>query len=491
MIPRTPSIRRKLRAITMASCTVALFMAGVGFMVYDHTSHCRSISGRLETLAGVLADQSIAAVSFGDHKAAVEILQRLSAEPFITSARIYDHLWNPFADYARRDAGDAAEPRRPAGTGTVVGIGRAETFQDIRYGAEHLGAIYLRYDAKVLERRLWLNAGIVASVLVVSLLVAFIMVSKLEGAVVNPILHLAQTVKTISERKDYSIRASGTSRDETGLLIEGFNEMLSQIQARDAQLEAARANLEKRVEERTRELRLKEEQLVQAQKMEAVGRLAGGVAHDFNNMLTAILGYGDLAMANPSLDEQTRGYIEEIRKAGSRAKSLTAGLLAFSRRQVLKPEVIDLKALVNETGGMLRRLLGENITLVMDHDPSPAYVKADPTQIQQVILNLALNAKDAMPEGGRLTIRTANVTLREQVAWRDETIPPGAYVVLSVVDTGPGLSPEALSHIFEPFFTTKPKGQGTGLGLSIAYGIVKQSGGIGGRRVHDLPAAGF
>ena len=225
------------------------------------------------------------------------------------------------------------------------------------------------------------------------------------------------------------------------------------------------------------ERRRLEIQLRQSQKMEAVGRLAGGVAHDFNNLLTTILGYSTLLLQrHESADEPDRRLVE-IKRAAERAAGLTRQLLAFSRRQVVEPRVSDLNRVVAEIEEMLRRLIGEDIDLVFTPAPAPAMVKADPGQLEQVLMNLAVNARDAMPRGGRLSVEIAVVELREPLEQGDITLRPGPCVTLSVRDTGCGMEPETLARIFEPFFTSKDFGQGTGLGLAIVYGIVQQSGG--------------
>ncbi len=220
-----------------------------------------------------------------------------------------------------------------------------------------------------------------------------------------------------------------------------------------------------------------EEQLRQAQKMEAVGMLAGGIAHDFNNLLTIITGYSQLLLGNIPQTDSNRTAVEQIMKAGDRAAALTRQLLAFSRRQVLQPKILDLNVLVSGLAVMLRRLIGEDIDLRLVMGPELGRVSADPGQVEQVIMNLALNARDAMPQGGMLTIQTANTELEEGYGGTHLAVRPGAYVMLSVTDTGHGMDAETQSRIFEPFFTTKGQGQGTGLGLSTVFGIVKQSGG--------------
>jgi signal transduction histidine kinase/FixJ family two-component response regulator len=223
-------------------------------------------------------------------------------------------------------------------------------------------------------------------------------------------------------------------------------------------------------------LRTSEEQLRQSQKLEAIGQLAGGVAHDFNNLLTVIGGYSSILLGRISEDSPHRVAVEEIKKASERASALTRQLLAFSRKQILQPKLLDLNGVIADLEKMVRRLISEDIVLFILTDPLLGKVKADPGQVEQVLLNLIVNARDAMPQGGKLTIETANRFLSEEYALR-HAASAGRYVMLAVSDSGCGMDAEVKEHIFEPFFTTKGAGKGTGLGLSTVYGIVKQSGG--------------
>ena len=285
----------------------------------------------------------------------------------------------------------------------------------------------------------------------------------------RPLATLVAGVRAL-EGGDFSYPLEKTGGDEVAEVTGAFDRM--------------RVTLQKTQEEQ----RLLEERLRQAHKMEAVGRLAGGVAHDFNNLLTIIRGHGDLLLDRNDVDGPLRHSVDQIHKAAGRAVSMTRQLLAFSRMQVLQPRVLDLNAVVMEMGKMLPRLIGEHIEYTFVPGPKVALLKADPGQIEQVVMNLAVNARDAMSNGGTLTVRTQNVVMSDDDVRERPPMPPGSYVLLTVRDSGHGMSKETLTRIFEPFFTTKEVGKGTGLGLATVYGVIKQSGGF--IWVESVPGSG-
>jgi len=265
-------------------------------------------------------------------------------------------------------------------------------------------------------------------------------------------------------------------RDEVRVRHRDGTWRLVQVETRNLLHDPAVQGVVVTVRDVTEQRRL-EEQYFQSQKLESVGRLAGGIAHDFNNLLIGILGYAELLeegmrAGRPSLED-----LGEIRKAGERARDLTAQLLAVAPRQLSEPRVVELNGVLQDSEKLLRRVLGEDIDLSVQLEPRPWKVKVDPTSMQQVVLNLVVNARDAMPRGGKLTIETANVELGELYALGHQGVRPGPYVLLAISDSGQGMSPEVQAHAFEPFFTTKAPGTGTGLGLATVYGIVQQAGG--------------
>ena len=492
------SLQGKLIAIIMGVSTGALLLAGLLILVADFYESRAVLVQDMTIEAKVLAANSTAALAFDDRQAATEVLGHLSVAPQIQVAAIYDHDGRLFASYLGSEATPSLVPSRPDSTETRLGFDLLAVVEPVYLNGARIGTVYVRTDLRTLYRQLWTALAGIALVTGLALLAAFVAASRLQRYVSTPVLALAQVAKEVSEQRDYSIRASHLTQDEVGTLVDAFNSMLDQIQQRDRQLEAHRTHLQEEVEARTIELtqanarlqgeidqrnrteealRQSQEQLFRSQKMEAIGNLTGGIAHEFNNLLQIINGFSEVLLLQLSPLDPAREDLEEIIKAGNRGASLTSQLLAFSRRQANQPKVLDLNGFVSNMGGVFQRLLGENIELAINLDPTAGKVMADRGQLEQVIINLVINARDAMPHGGRLTFATANVEFDEQAAPRLATGRPGSFVMLAVGDTGTGMDEATKARLFEPFFTTKPQGQGTGLGLSTVYGIVQQSHG--------------
>ena len=300
---------------------------------------------------------------------------------------------------------------------------------------------------------------ILLSLGLISVVAGGVLVFLISHTFTKPLSNLVAGVHAL-EDGNYNYPLAKNGGDEVGEVTGAFDRMRTNLRNTLAE--------QKQLEDKFR----------QSQKMEAVGRLAGGVAHDFNNLLTVIRGNGDLLIDRGCSDPLQQKYVEQIQKAADRAVAMTRQLLAFSRMQVLQPRVLDLNATISEMNKMIPRLIGEHIEFNFTATPNIATVLADPGQIEQVFLNLAVNARDAMPNGGKLTVRTINAVIDEAEARKRPPMPPGAYVLLEVSDTGHGMDPETKARIFEPFFTTKEVGKGTGLGLATVYGIVKQTGGF-------------
>jgi two-component system cell cycle sensor histidine kinase/response regulator CckA len=594
------SIKGKLIAVTFLSTGATLLLVAIAFAFYAVHTYRQTLVRQLTTQAEIIGFNSESALVFRDEKSASETLAALRAEPQIAFAGIYTPDGRPFATYVRAErAGKATIPE--SAVGPVAGLqlsGDSLVLTRLIGPAERpLGTVRLRADLTELREKMIQYGGIAALVFLVSLVAAVGIGSALQKTVSEPVLDLVRTARTVTLEKNYGVRVTVRHHDELGVLGEAFNEMLGQIQRRDAELVHTARTLATEVLERKRadealgaseeryrllfetnpqamwvfdeetlaflavneaawshygysrdeflgmtirdirpeedvapllallekegrgqqssgvwrhrkkdgtlidveilshpivfdgraaqlvlsvdvtERRHLEEQLRQSQKMEAVGQLAGGIAHDFNNLLTVIIGNVEIQQSMIEAASPLAEPIDEVRKAADRAAALTRQLLAFSRRQVLEPKVLDINALITNLEKMLRRLISEDVKLIAVLDPSIGSMLADAGQLEQIIVNLSVNARDAMPDGGTLTIETANVELDEQYAREHLTVRPGPYVMIAVTDTGNGMGPETQSRIFEPFFTTKGPGKGTGLGLATVYGIVKQSGG--------------
>jgi PAS domain S-box-containing protein len=620
-------INRKLTAIIMATCLSVLVVAAAAFVINDLISLRQAMVKDLSAMAEVIGINSTAALTFQDKKSAEGTLQALSVKSSILFAVIITNDEKIFAQYARDNLYPSKLPFIDPNAALAV-LGNCLNQPSIRtkgycfcqkhvlvirpivLDGEVIGKICLAADLEELYTPLKQNAGIAGLIILASSLLAYLLASVLQRLISKPILQLAQTMKVVSQDKDYSIQAPKLSEDELGILIDGFNEMLVQIRNRDDELAEHRNILEEKVAMRTEELanaqafltasikqttagimiaeppqlkirlvneaaadilnqsqesqtqisvdniramtwsncypngsrykfneiplvqatikgktianeemrivrqdgterwilvnaspirnaegdiiagiavfsditerqKVEEEkfrlevQLQQSQKLEAMGTLAGGVAHDFNNLLQAIQGYTQLLLLEKNSDDLEYDHLQEIEKASQRGAELVQRLLSFSRRLESELRPVDLNQEIMQVGKILERTIPRMIEIEFHLAANLKPIKADPVQLEQVILNLGLNARDAMPDGGKLFFKTENMTLDNQFCKNHPEIKPGDYALLSVADTGQGMNKEVLCHIFEPFYSTKEVGKGTGLGLSMVYGIVK------------------
>jgi signal transduction histidine kinase/DNA-binding response OmpR family regulator/HAMP domain-containing protein len=618
---RGTSIKARLLRTGLLTAATALITAVLVMSIRDFVFFRTALLRNLAVEAMIVGANSTAALTFENPKDAEETLGALRNSPNIVFARISDKDGAVFAEY-RRD-GKAAVPLLPPDLrtdGHVFSADRVSLSRPIVIENEFLGTIVIQSDLAEFYHRLLVVNGSAVLIIAITLTIAALLLSKWRHSITDPLQALTVLTQTVSQEKNYSVRAELPRLDELGTLAAGFNDMLAQLQKRDAELAMHHKHLEGLVTKRTTELartnaslqlelserervqgalqqseeqyrrmsqefhalldaipdsltlqspemevlwanagaargmhrpleqvvgrcchelwhdratpckncpvrrsfdtgepesgsfttadertwdvrtvplkdqhgavtrvievarditvqRRLEEQLLQSQKIEAVGRLAGGVAHDFNNLTAIVLGYGEMLLKQLPPESPSRKSVEQIVAAGKRSAKLTRQLLAFSRRQLLQPAVLDLNDLLRDLKKMLGRLIGEDVEIELVLAADLGRVTADPGQIEQVVMNLVLNARDAMSRGGKLTLETANVEFDHECALGQASVLPGSYAMLAVTDTGSGMDKPTMARLFEPFFTTKEKGKGTGLGLATAYGIVKQSGG--------------
>ena len=420
----------RLMPVVAVTAAVALVLAGLLMAYYNERSYQEQKVKDVGIRAEILASSVAAALAFDDRDAAQEYLSALAADPELLIAAVYAQDGSLFASYARsRRQPPASAPAEEA----VFENAQVAVAIQVRQGRSAvLGTVYLRAVTEPFERRLARYVGIALLVIMAALVVIVL------GAA-----HAAVT------------RANLELQDRAMALAEANRQLQAQIEQREKAEEALR----------------------QSQKMEAIGHLTGGIAHDFNNILQIITGNLDLVTAAVRDNDRASQRLQNALLAAERAARLTQQLLAFARRQPLQPQVLNAGRRMSEVADLLRRTLRGNIEVECVGAGGLWNVQADFAQLENAILNLALNARDAMPEGGKLTIETANVFLDDAYASRHGDVQPGQYVMIAVTDTGCGMSVEQMERAFEPFYTTKPEGQGTGLGLSQVYGFVKQSGG--------------
>ncbi|HVN95598.1 MAG TPA: ATP-binding protein [Syntrophorhabdaceae bacterium] len=613
---RNIPIKKKLILLCVLTTASGLFLAGIVFIVNEVFSSKAVLMQELKGIADTVGKSSAGALVTHDRQGMEETLGHLNFMPHIMYAAVYDVEGRVFAHYQRGDYKPLPQAGASGEQGYHFGIRHLAIFQNIVSDEKPIGAVYMVYDLNKFYFTVFRHGVMLCAVMALSLLISYLLSSRLQKIVTEPLLELTSLMGVISKKEDYALRAVARNKDETGYLAQGFNEMLKKMQERDGELKDYRRHLEKLVEKRTEELseinrhlqqelvkresaeralresedmyrtifentgnasiiveddttislantefeklsgyslqdiekkkswieffdkayaeQMKEyhylrrinplaapkqyearfvdksgvtkdvyltvalipgtkksvlsildiddrkdleEQLRQSQKMEAIGQLAGGIAHDFNNILTTVIGYSGMLQMKMDPESPLKEYVESIMSSAERATHLTQGLLAFGRKQVLAPKIIDLNDTIRNVEKLLRRLIGEDIELVTAFNQSAVMIFADSGQLSQVLMNLAANARDAMPDGGILTIRTEIATLEGDPA-KLYNSKPRKYALLTVSDTGSGMDKDTSRKIFEPFFTTKEVGKGTGLGLSIVYGIVRQHQGL-------------
>lgn len=603
---RDVSIKQKLTIIMMMTSTVALVLAGAAFLTYELIAFRDGMITKLSALAGVIGSNSSSSLVFGDKQSAEETLGALDSEQHVTFAAIYNANGVIFATYSR-DSGTVggAIPLRGGDEGHEFHPDDVTLFREIFLDGEKVGTVFLRSDLTEMDGRLRQYAGILLTVLVCSSLVALLLSSKLQRVISAPILHLATTARVVSDLKDYSVRAVKHNKDEIGELIGGFNEMLAQIQERDAALQSAHNDLELRVLERTHALQQEvverkraeeqiheqamlideaqdailvedihhrvvfwnksaarlygwtleeirgrnahellykspqqsheeaertvlangywmgeihqvtrhganiivesrwtlltddqgnpksvlivntditqkkslEAQFLRAQRIESIGTLAGGIAHDINNVLSPILLALDV-LKRKHLDEQSQRMLQMLESSAKRGSEMVKHVLSFARGMEGEQVSLQPRYLIKEMEKMAKETFPRSISIVTDVPADLWSICGDPTQLHQVLLNLMVNARDAISGEGSITISSENIRFDEHNVKYHIDAKIGPYVLLRVEDTGVGIPPKIIEKIFDPFFTTKERGKGTGLGLSTVLAIVKSHGGF-------------
>jgi signal transduction histidine kinase len=474
----------RINVIVLATVLALGGLLGAFFVAEQERAMERDLERRFALLGASLTGSVAAAMEQGDSDDLARTLEDTAGAPEVVYAIVKSPEGEVVAARWGRSTGAVAERRFPlrAARPGAREEGPRELFgAATARGGGPLGELSIGVDlAPSLEARRSLRVRTIVAVLAAALAAALLGFRAVRRLVRTSVAPLVDGIRRIGAGELPPGIELPPRKDEIGEIGSAFNDMLGRLSrtlVSEKQLEAVVAERTGELERALAAQRRLQEQYLQAQKLESVGRLAGGVAHDFNNLLVAILGNCEvleegIRTGDPSLED-----LAEIRSAGERARDLVRQLLAVARRQMVEPHVLDLNEVLRDAERLLRRVLGEDVDVAVHPAEGLWPVRADPSQLHQVLLNLAVNARDAMPQGGKLTLETSNVELDETYVAAHEGVRPGPHVVLAVSDSGQGLSPEARAHLFEPFFTTKPAGAGTGLGLATVYGIVKQAGG--------------
>ena len=482
---RNLSINRKLTLIIMAASTVALLLVSAGFVAFERVTFRQSMIRDLATLGEIIGRQSTAALTFDDQAAAQEILGALTARRHIVAAGLYKgkHL---FARYPEGRKAAALVPARAGAPGVSFENDRLVLFHPFRMVGEPFGMVFLQSDLGELDERMGRYASMIVLFVLASWLMTYLVSTWLQRIISRPILHLAETAKMVSAGKNYSVRARKHGEDELGQLIESFNQMLTQIQERDAALQQANDQLEKRVQERTQdlgrayeELRQTQQTVMQQERLKALGQMASGIAHDVNNALSPVVGFADLLVRTErGLSPSAIKYLQHIQTSGQDIAHIVARLREFYRRRDEREALfpLHLNRIADQVIDMMRPLWrdipqrsGVVVELETQFDAGLPELAGIESEVREALTNLILNAVDAIPNGGKIIVRTRVLGW----AFKGEGERSPTHAVLEVSDSGVGMDEQTRKRCLDPFFSTKGK-RGTGLGLAMVYGVVQR-----------------
>lgn len=492
---RDVSIQKKLRRITMLTTGIALLLAGVVFVVHDVVEYRSAMTRELTSTADIIGVNNTAALAFNDSRAAEETLHALRADPRITLAVIYTKEGNVFATYQRGNLEEDAIPVKLQADGSALEKRRLIMFRPIIIGKERVGTLYIQADTQEMYARLRVGAMIVAGVLLASSLVAVFLSSKLEGLISQPILNLAQVAAIVSEKQDYSVRAVGSSQDELGQLIDGFNEMLAQVQRRDIALQEAHDRLEDAVEERTRQLQEAKQRAEEASQHKSL--FLSNMSHELRTPLNSIIGFASLLQdpAICSLDEKHIRFVKHIASSGDHLLALINDLLDFSKVEAgklrLQFQFFSLREAIEAAIYAIRpQAEQKQQALELSIHDDMRTIDADPTRFRQILYNLLSNAVKFTPAGGRISVTAKIISSSETgvpssqpetLDPQPSTLDPGDFVEIAVSDTGLGIERADIAKLFQLFTQLEPaltkQFQGTGLGLALTKQLVEMHGG--------------
>lgn len=501
-------IRQKLSIVVLLTCSFLVVLIAGLFIADKYVSYRRNIVANIATLAKAIGINSTAALTFQDNKTAEEILSAFSADPDVVAACIFTPDGELFAAYPQPLSVDNPESVATAhlivqlkkqletqAEGHIFSGKFLDLAKPIRLKGKHIGAIVIRKDLERFYNRLTMAILMVVAIVIVLMLATQLITSRLHTAISKPLMDLVHTMEKVSANKNYALRAKKHNSDELGTLIDGFNDMLAQVQSRDQQLEHHRYQLEDLVDQRTQELsganekltiemeerKAAQEKLARAQRMEAIGTLASGVAHDLNNILSGIVSYPDLLLMRLSDKSELRKPLETIQKSGQKAATIVQDLLTLARRSITTTEVVDLRHIAQEYLSSPEcakmRSYHPDVQIKTQFASDLMDIAGSPVHLSKTIMNIISNAAEAIPAKGTITIALRNQYIDAPIQGYDQ-VQQGDYVLLKISDTGHGIAPHDLEQIFEPFYTKKVMGRsGTGLGMAVVWGTVKDHNG--------------